>query len=165
MLFSLFFVTAASDPLVAARLRGFDNDMSPRTLSALVADPVGALLEVVDDRAQPVFVRARALSLLGHYLESRTFTALLRMARHEEPELRIKALKGLRYVAEKMPAAGEDPMLVAALNDGLVDRDRFVRMQAVRACTAVPAQHSALQRARESERDAGVRRTFDEVLR
>ena len=165
MMWILCLTMSASDPTLAARLRGFDTDLSPRTMSALVADPVGALLTIADDSTQPLFVRARAVALVGHYLESRTMTALLRLSRHQLPELRVKALQGMKFFAQKIPATAADPAYVGALSERLADDDRFVRMQAVRVAAVVPSQRSALRLLQTSEIDLGVRHTLDEALR
>ena len=164
MLIACLFLSAA-DPALAQQLRGYDNDLSAHVLTRLVTDPVGALIAAADDGEQPTFVRARALELLGHYLESRTLAALVRLSGHALPELRVKALKGLRFFAQRMPETADDPAIASVLQERLADGDRFVRMQAVRAAAVLPAQHAHLRLLRAQENDAGVRRTFDDVLR
>jgi HEAT repeat protein len=160
MLTFFFLAAAATNAHLALLLRGYDNALSPQAMAQISTDPVGDLIAVADDEAQPLFVRARAVSLFGRFIESRSLAALLRLARHEAPELRVKALKGLKLYAQKKP----DASVTAALSAGLADTDRFVRMQAVRGLAAMPSARAQLEQRLGTETDEGVRLTLREVL-
>ena len=106
----------------------------------------GALLTVIDDKAQPPIVRASAIDRLGRWLTPGTLDAVTRSLNDLDPIVRLAAVEAL---------AGTDAATRQRYLPRLVDDPvRAVRIESARALADLPSQ-------RLSERERGA---FDKAL-
>jgi tetratricopeptide (TPR) repeat protein len=99
----------------------------------------GALLDVINDKAQPAIVRASAIDRLGHWLTPTTLDAVTRSLSDPDSIVRLAAVEAL---TQTEPAIRQR-YLPRLLHDPV----RAVRIEAARALAAPMQQLSASERA------------------
>ena len=105
----------------------------------------GALLTLVDDKAQPAIVRASAIDRLGHWMTPATLPAVSRALNDPDAVVRLAAVEAL--------AATDPPTRQRYLPRMLTDPVRAVRIEAARALAGPsesglpPADRAAFERA------------------
>ncbi|MEO8753824.1 MAG: ammonia-forming cytochrome c nitrite reductase subunit c552 [Casimicrobiaceae bacterium] len=85
----------------------------------------GALLALIDDKAQPAIVRASAIDRLGHWMTARMLPAVSRALNDPDASVRLAAVEAL--------AATDPPARRRFLTRMLADPVRSVRIEAARA--------------------------------
>jgi HEAT repeat protein len=162
MLFVLAIVAAAAAPSektphdrLVALLSKIDDTPTAKELMRLTPEPAGLLADVAIDPSEHVYVRERAISLLGEYNTKAVANELVRLTKDKVPAICGSAAYVLgRHFGEPMP-----DLVLAALKPLLKDPRPGVRKVTVRALSHVPKKEvvAVLNQRLAHENDPAVR--------
>jgi HEAT repeat protein len=147
-------LSAASphDALVSLLSR-IEQMPSAKELQKLTPTPESLLVEVASDAGEHVYVRERAVSLMGEYPSAAS--DLIKLTRDRVPSVRQSAA----YVLGRHFGATQPDLVLGALRPLLKDARVSVRKQVVRALSHVHSKAvvAVLQQRLAHEADPGVR--------